>query len=282
MSSEHNLRFEFVGMLFALAIGQVAIECGDIVMKDCLRWEYRHVYSHLLLATVIIATSWVGWQTSHSYANTKLIRSSFSQQFVVLMIDIFLVICYFIIVRGAEAYYEEPGWSAPEPDGQNQTRWTMVIFVTYIIWDIITKLVIPSYEKQVSGKYIKVRRWNTKHFRSRVWPTLVCLGFSIFAYWRMKDGAISQRIVCVDFYLMGVFFLFRGLKDIKWKQDFLKEGGRISKDSLSQPTKDKMDKDLPVTIELEYTNFDYWARVILYIVLPFLAIIVSTFLYFTI
>jgi len=65
-------------------------------------------------------------------------------------------------------------------------------------------------------------------------------------------------------------------------KDFLKEGGRISKDSLSQPTKDKMDKDLPVTIELEYTNFDYWARVILYIVLPFLAIIVSTFLYFTI
>jgi len=113
-------------MLFALAFGQVAVECGDIVIKGKALWEYPHIYAQLLLGTVIIATSWVGWQTSHSFGNTRLIRSIFGQQFIILLIDIFLVICYFIIVRGAEEYYKDSPGPATSPDGENQTMWTLI------------------------------------------------------------------------------------------------------------------------------------------------------------
>lgn len=56
-----TLHREFVGMLFALAIAEVAVRSSDIVNSDLDGWAKAPAITHLILATMVIATSWVGW-----------------------------------------------------------------------------------------------------------------------------------------------------------------------------------------------------------------------------
>src|SRR5688572_21045858 len=56
-----TLHREFVGMLFALAIAEVAVRSGEIVNSDLSALTKAPALSHLLLAAMVIATSWVGW-----------------------------------------------------------------------------------------------------------------------------------------------------------------------------------------------------------------------------
>src|SRR5450432_1243821 len=102
MEFKPNLRFEFVEMLFALAIGQVGIEVGDLVIHKINFWDHPYIFTHLLLGTLIIALSWIGWKSSVARGNTENVISIYSVQFAILLVDLFLVICYFIIVKGAE------------------------------------------------------------------------------------------------------------------------------------------------------------------------------------
>jgi hypothetical protein len=61
--SQPKLRHEFVGMMFAVAIGEVGLQAAALFKTgDFLR--YLPAYSHLTLATIMIATSWVGWTLS--------------------------------------------------------------------------------------------------------------------------------------------------------------------------------------------------------------------------
>src|SRR5262245_47372300 len=75
---EHGrtLHREFVGMLFALALAQVAVE-GAVVMNSGLDvWTKAPAVSHLLLALVVISTSWVGWgRSTYSLSPVKNVFS---------------------------------------------------------------------------------------------------------------------------------------------------------------------------------------------------------------
>jgi hypothetical protein len=285
MENTHNLRFEFVGMLFALTIGQVAIECGDIAMKDLIGWQYLYIYAHLLLATVIIATSWVGWQTSHSFGNTRLIHSNFSSQFIILLVDIFLVICYFIIVRGAEEYYKEPAWSQANPDGKNQTLWTVVIFVTYFLWDALTKLWIPFYrattDDQHNIKYVKETRVDFDTFWRRARYTLICLALAFFAYFAMSGESSENKIVCLDLYLIFVFVLFRGLKELGTLEDYKKSKYTLAESDISKATHQLMKEHNPVyPITIVRKESKYQRRIWIFIGIPSIIIAICTFCYF--
>jgi hypothetical protein len=60
-SDGRQLHREFVGMLFALAIAAGAEELIDVFRSGVAwRWQTLPSYFHLFLATMVIATSWVG------------------------------------------------------------------------------------------------------------------------------------------------------------------------------------------------------------------------------
>jgi hypothetical protein len=285
MENKHNLRFEFVGMLFALAIGQVAIECGDIVMKDLIGWQYLYIYVHLLLATVIIATSWVGWQSSHSFGNTRLISSNFSSQFVILLVDIFLVICYFIIVRGAEEYYKGPTGRQKDPDGRNQTLWTLIIFATYFLWDVLTKLFIPFYQEKPDDDgtktYIKQTRADFTTFWSRARYTLICLALAIFAYFDMGGERSGGKIICLDLYLIFVFVLFRGLKELRSLEDYMTNSYNLAEADIGKATLKMMVKhNVTYPIKVVRKESKYKRRIWIFIVFPSVGVAICTFCYF--
>lgn len=211
MKDNRNLRFTFVQLLFSLAIGQVAIKFSDLIVED-YSWKEFYAYSHLILCVVILSTSWVGFQISKHAENT--LTTIFSTQFIILLIDILLVITYFVIVRGAEIKnYPENGFiKLLDPDTHNETFWSMLIFAFYLIWDMTTKLFTSSFV-QDGETYVKKYPLNFSSFIDRAKHTLYCLVASIIIYiWALNIKPSHNAAVLIDFALISLFFSFRGLK----------------------------------------------------------------------
>ena len=94
-------RFIFVQLLFSLTAAEIARAAAELTLHDGEWASLLPAYGHLVLATTVVATSWVGWSVSEASLRLK-VGSVFSWPFVVLLTDVALVIFYFILVRGAE------------------------------------------------------------------------------------------------------------------------------------------------------------------------------------
>ncbi|PCH68004.1 MAG: hypothetical protein COC06_10225 [Bacteroidales bacterium] len=197
-----KLRFDFIGMMFALAIAQVGVELGEFYNQGLSIRDHLYVLTHLLLAIFIISSSWIGWQKSKSKGNKEAIIDSFSLSYIVLLVDLFLVICYFIIVKGVE----KPDSVVQIANGDSEVFWSLVIFGTYFIWDIITKLIDIVDHKTLAWKL----RW--KAFFKRGYQAPLCFGIVYFLFKPMVDTDISDSVVILDIALILTFALFRGLK----------------------------------------------------------------------
>jgi hypothetical protein len=211
-----KLRFEFVGMLFALAIGEVAIEISKLLCSNLPISLWYYSLTHLILATFIIAMSWIGWQSSKSYGNIVTIDSIFSFPFIILLIDITLVIIYFIIANGGEHYISESK-SMEKASAKNETFWVMIIFIIYFIWDIVTKSVVILYEKDGNGRYKKKYKCNFSELFNRSIATIFCLIVSVYFYLHYLGKDLTGiQVLFVDVNLLLLFLLFRG-----WKQKLI-------------------------------------------------------------
>lgn len=236
MESKPKLRFEFVEMLFALAIGQVGVEIGDLVIKENFAdafFFYPSAYMHLILSTTIIVLSWVGWQQSKSSGNTQIIISTFNLQFLILLVDIFLVFCYFIIVRGAEIPNQIDGkLIATKPSTYNETLWSFIIFCTYFVWDIFTKLIVTKIEKKGSAHKVFIRV-DIKSFLKRSWQTVICAIISFLFYKFLNGKNDNSHTIITDLCLISLFFYFRGLKQ-KVKRKYKLDKNEISSHNLAE------------------------------------------------
>ena len=95
-----ELHREFVGMLFALAIAQVAVKGSEIVNSSVPTAQTIPSWTHLTLASSLIACSWVGWGLS-DFSLSK-VRNVFTKDFWELAVDLWLVMAYFFVVNGVE------------------------------------------------------------------------------------------------------------------------------------------------------------------------------------
>ena len=135
--SEPKLRHEFVGMMFAVAIGEVGVQTASLVRAG--DWvHFLPAYSHLFLTTIVIATSWVGWTLSPAPGARRDVRSLFNRDFLVLLVDVFLVVVYFILAKTVDLAGEKE--LQLNASARPETLWILVIFGTYIFWDVLTKL----------------------------------------------------------------------------------------------------------------------------------------------
>src|SRR5689334_561351 len=93
-----ELRREFVGLMFALAVGEVGLQMAALVQARHFT-RYLPAYSHLFLALFVIAASWVGWSRTKVASARKDVHELFELAFVVLLLDTAMVVTYFILVR---------------------------------------------------------------------------------------------------------------------------------------------------------------------------------------
>ena len=84
--NQPKLRHEFVGMMFAVTIGEVGLQVASLVQAK----HYIHFlpfYFHLLLATIVITSSWVGWSLSQAPGARRDVKGVFTWGFVTLLLD---------------------------------------------------------------------------------------------------------------------------------------------------------------------------------------------------
>jgi hypothetical protein len=200
--SEPKLRHEFVGMMFAVAVGEVGVQTATLVQAH--NWvHFLPAYFHLLLATVLIATSWVGWTLSPSPGARTDVRNIFEWEFFVLLLDMLLVVIYFILAKSVDITGEKniqlKASAAPE------AFWVLVVFCVYLVWDFVSK--VPLYTKKKRSE-----PW-FRNYGVRIIPTLVCL---ILAYVtkRLVADIDAPHVLTADLALIFLVLLFRALKDL--------------------------------------------------------------------
>lgn len=209
---EDPLRYAFVEMLFALAISQVAVHAAELATAAGSLLEKLPAFSHLALSLMVIAASWVGWRQSQSPGMKQQITSLFSRRFLTLMLDVILVIVYFVLVRTVDLQQKDGGvvLSAPS-SAAPESRWLLTIFVIYLIWDLISD-VFSTDSLTAKGFF------NCSWQGLRV-AVLCCASSALCAYLCYRALELSATVegspvgvALVDSSLLVVVLLFRVIK----------------------------------------------------------------------
>jgi hypothetical protein len=204
--TEPKLRHEFVGMMFALAIGEVGVQTAVLVQAHNVV-HFLPAYSHLFLATVVIAASWVGWTLSPAPGARQDVRSIFTRDFLVLLVDVFLVVVYFILVKTVDFTGDRA--IQLKASARPETLWILVIFGTYCFWDVLTKVLdyLAKGHRRESFK-----EW-FKKYGIRMFPTVICFLALIFTK-PLFDRADPPHVLTADLALLFLVLLFRALKGL--------------------------------------------------------------------
>jgi hypothetical protein len=123
------------------------------------------------------------------------------------MLDVALVVFYFIIARGVEV--PKTGQPLVTPSAGHETFWVMMIFVVYVVWDVVTKALAIDIEAparlnlwaRVKGPFWK---------RGRI--SLLCTAIAL-AVWILFRGVTTVvAVLATDLGLVTLDLFFRALK----------------------------------------------------------------------
>jgi len=188
--------------MFALTIGEVGLQTARLVQAG--HWvHFLPAYSHLVLATVMIAASWVGWTLSPSPGARQDVSGVLQPEFLVLLVDVILVIVYFIFVRAVDLTGE--GTVRLNASAAPEALWIFVIFWLYLLWDFLTKVVL--YLKKG-----REERWFRK-YGARILPTVTCLVLA-WVTKRLIQTADPAHVPTADLALLALVLFFRASKEL--------------------------------------------------------------------
>jgi len=203
-----QIRFAFVEILFALTVAEIATQFGTLVAAHReLVGNPAAAYSHLVLAGLVVAASWVGWSESTAPGARAPVHSVFSLGFVVLLVDVALVIFYFILARGVEITRTKTGEMTVVASAANETFWVMMVFGGYLLWDVVTKAVSAGgSQRSLLNRLFGRELWK------RGWVSAVCFCLAVL-YWYLFNGVTCNfSVIAVDVGLLGIVLTFRALK----------------------------------------------------------------------
>lgn len=211
--TSRSRRFVFVQLLFSLAIAEVARQVADLRAFGLPTAKVIPVYTHLLLASLVIATSWIGWSRSFASRVNKAGATPnrptdvFSGRFFTLLLDLLLVIFYFLLVRGAEI----PRNGEPTYSARNEVGLIAAMFVGYFVWDFFDKAVVhredvaEHFWRRVSGPVL----WR----RGQI--SLVLALYSVLVALLLVDTVAYWSVIAADVSLMLMVLCFRAWKEEK-------------------------------------------------------------------
>lgn len=164
-TSQNELRRMFIAMLFALVAATIAQQIAELLFVITGGWDLASSpikmwsnllsgngllfasLSHSFLALLLVSMSWVMWSKSQAAGHKTEIKSIFSKEFVILLIEVFLVVLYFAIAKTMEqdfsAYSKNKeiatyvGVASARPEAL-QMMW---VFSVFFIWDMIVDVI---------------------------------------------------------------------------------------------------------------------------------------------
>jgi hypothetical protein len=209
-SRQKELHFGFVELLFALAIAEVALQAGkfadhgtEFLGKNLV--PYLPGYTHIVLALIVIATSWFGWGNSkYGFADAPDEISVFSFEFVEALLNVFLVVIYFMLAHSIETPEDKNPTCLGDLSygAKPEILFIVVIMGLYFVWDIVSK------------------RKSWADLKQRGWASLSCFLFSLFLsiFVLPWEAMTAWAVVVTDLCLLGVVILFRAMKRKNWSE----------------------------------------------------------------
>lgn len=205
------LRITFVEMLFALAVGQVGIRAAELVaMQGSARLAG---VSHLILGLVVIAASWFGWQRSAVRSSRQEVERLFSVPFLGLLLDVGLVIVYFILIQEVDIRESASDGTFISPSAYPEALWLLVVFLVYLIWDIVTDVWSPGSIPPQPTLAKKVSVVGRAVIACTI-CSAICVFLSALALFAARENASVMSVVLLDVALLAVVLLFRVLKPV--------------------------------------------------------------------
>jgi hypothetical protein len=199
-----ELRFIFVELLFAMAIAEVATKVATLTTQGV---KELYPYTHILLATLLIASSWIGWKNSAAKGNKSPVKEIFGLGFLVLLLDVVLVIFYFILVRTAE---EPENHVLRPPSAREETLWTLFILLGYLAWDVLTK----AFPRSGNERFLRrCFSGGEGELWERGWVTLICILLAVMIWGLFGEASKATVVTLTDVSLIFLVLLFRALKE---------------------------------------------------------------------
>lgn len=203
---DEELHFGFIDFLFSLSVAQVAVKFAELVSDaekldlSFLDARFFPAYSHLALALILITTSWIGWNKSKSSHRGTVFGSVWSLDFCELIIDVLLVIIYYVLVEHTDSISSGTISARPE------ILCITAVFSLYFLWDLISKW---PWRTDKDGRHLGKHR-----LRERILPSVICLSFAILiAVTPLPAPESTHQVILMDISLVGLIILFRDLKE---------------------------------------------------------------------
>ncbi|QDV24366.1 hypothetical protein [Aureliella helgolandensis] len=204
--SDNELHFSFVELLFSLAVAEIALRFADVVDNagpKFLEAECWPAYCHLLLALLLITTSWIGWGKASRARRNIHLSSVYSPDFAELMIDVFLVVVYFVLVRKTETVDADLNVNLSM---RPEAVCLAAVFILYFMWDFISKF--PLRMSRDGTPY----GWKPILTRGKTSLTCALLALIAAVYsWHVATSV--YQVIAFDLSAMGLIILFRELKE---------------------------------------------------------------------
>jgi hypothetical protein len=191
-----DLRWLLVSTLYAFAIAEIAVQSARLVdhKKRSVSGTFA-VVAHLIMVTIVVTTSWVGWTIAvardpHPAHHLMIV---FSSPFCLLLIDVGLVICYFIMAKlaGIPESKHEP----LSPSAGKASFWLMIVFGGYVVWGVIAHFVMHGWLEL-----------------SLLWPSVACFALAIVSWALIRSLTAFSAMVFADAGMAALVLMFRASK----------------------------------------------------------------------
>jgi hypothetical protein len=198
-------------MLFALAIAQIAINAAAIFAVSAPLPTKIAAAAHLFVALLLIACSWVGWRLSRSPGLMEPVTGVYRKSFLDLLLDVLLVIVYFIIVQRAEINTVTGQIAVERTSASPEAIGVLSVFVIYVLWDLLTDI-SPNYIPEGT------RFWSSKTISAAfvsTFASLLCLALTIGVLAAAANVSSTAKVIALDAALGAIILLFRCVKAVE-------------------------------------------------------------------
>ena len=120
--------------------------------------------SHLVLVLAVICMSWVGWSRSIDRGDARDVDDIFSVGFLLLLIELLLVVSYFVLASSVELTtplsrgQQNLPAAIASPSAAPEAFWILLIFVGYCIWDLFADALPRYYKEKAKGPFYDFSR----------------------------------------------------------------------------------------------------------------------------
>ncbi|MBO0368518.1 hypothetical protein GIB23_15635 [Pseudomonas putida] len=239
-TTELELRRTFIAMLFALVAATVAQQISELLFVITGGWSSASspsaiienlcsekgalfaTLAHATLALLLVSMSWVMWSKSQAGGLKKDISSVFSKGFVILLIEVFLVVLYFAIVKTMEQNFQE--YSAKKTissyvgviSARPEAFQLMWVFAVYLIWDFIADVVTsPRRDTQDREISSDIFSYVTGAIAYCFVSGVCCLGAWLVSHVSAPIASPSEAVLG-DIALICILFFFVLAKQLEY------------------------------------------------------------------